>query len=62
MVEIYCVDDKQGATSGKLKTIYEPDKDYVQYCMNTIYVDEKGTLYYINDSRSIFAIGKKQQA
>ena len=56
---VYCVDDKQGATSGELKTIYEPDKDHVQLCMNTIHVDEKGTLYYINDSRSIFAIGKK---
>ena len=56
---VYCVDDKQGATSGELKTIYEPDKDHVQSCMNTIHVDEKGTLYYINDSRSIFAIGKK---
>mgnify|MGYP000172320020 FL=1 len=27
--------------------------------MNSIYVDEDGTMYYINDSKTIFAIGKK---
>ena len=59
---VYCVDDKQGATSGELKTIYEPDKDHVQLCMNTIHVDEKGTLYYINDSDQFSPLAKKQQA
>ena len=39
------IDDDKQTTSGELKTIYEPDKDHVQSCMNTIHVDEKRTLY-----------------
>lgn len=56
---IYSIEDKAGATSAKLETIYEPSKDYAQYCMNSIHADENGVLYYINDSRTIFAVGKK---
>ena len=56
---IYSIEDTKGATSAKLETIYEPDKDHANYCMNSIYVDEDGTMYYINDSKTIFAIGKK---
>ena len=56
---IYSIEDTKGATSAKLETIYEPDKDHANYCMNSIYVDEDGTMYYINDSKTIFAIGKQ---
>ena len=50
---IYSIEDTKGATSAKLETIYEPDKDHANYCMNSIYVDEDGTMYYINDSKTI---------
>lgn len=56
---IYSIEDSKGATSAKLETIYEPDKDHANYCMNSIYVDEDGIMYYVNDSKTIFAIGKK---
>ena len=56
---IYSIEDKQGATSAKLETIYDPVQPYAQFCMSSVYADEDGTLYYSNDSRTIFAIGKK---
>ena len=59
---IYSIEDKEGATSAKLEKIYEPSKDYKQYCMNSIHIDENGVMYYTNDSRTIFAVGKKSSS
>ena len=56
---IYSIEDKQGATSSKLETVYEPEQKYANYCMSSVFADEDGILYYSNDSKTIFAVGKK---
>ena len=55
---IYSIEDTKGATSAKLETIYEPDKDHANYCMNSIYVDEDGTM----TPKQFSPLAKKQQA
>ena len=37
--------------------IYTPDADHQNYCMASITVGSDGTLYYVNDSGALFAIG-----
>lgn len=37
--------------------IYTPDADHQNYCMASITVGPDGTLYYVNDSCALFAIG-----
>lgn len=37
--------------------IYTPDADHQNYCMASITVGPDGTLYYVNDSGALFAIG-----
>ncbi len=53
--------DSKGATSGTFEKIFEPDKRRSKYnsCRMNCICDEDGTLYYINDSRYLFAVGKK---
>lgn len=53
---IYSIKDTSKAASAKLETIYEPAGKYVQYSMSSVSVDQNATLYYSNDSRTIFAI------
>ena len=43
----------------KLKIIIDNYLKGIDLDNNNIYVDEDGTMYYINDSKTIFAIGKK---
>lgn len=57
---IYVLKDSKGATSGTAEKIFEPEKDdQKQFCANELHIDNDGTLYYINDSRYLFAVGKK---
>lgn len=37
--------------------IYTPDADHQNYCMASITVGPDGTLYYVNDSGALFAVG-----
>ena len=50
---VYCY--RLGDTDASL--IYTPDADYQNYCMASIAVGPDGTLYYVNDSGALFAIG-----
>ena len=59
---VYAIEDSANATQSKLKEIYLPTGEKSQYCANNIHVDSEGDLYYINDSRTLFAIGKKTSA
>lgn len=57
---IYMIEDSKGAKTGKVTTIYEPsESDQQQYCGEELHVDNDGTIYYTNESRYLFAIGKK---
>ena len=57
---IYMIEDSKGATSATVEKIFEPEKDeQKEYCANELHVDSEGTLYYINDSRYLFAVGKR---
>lgn len=56
---VYAIEDSANATQSKLKAIYLPTGEKTQYCANNIHVDSEGDLYYINDSRTLFAISKK---
>lgn len=56
---IYMIEDSKGATSAKYEKIFEPEEDKREYCANELHIDSDGTLYYINDSRYLFAVGKK---
>jgi len=57
---IYMIEDSKDATSATAEKIFEPEKDeQKEYCANELHVDSEGTLYYINDSRYLFAVGKK---
>lgn len=57
---IYVLKDAKGATSGTVEKIFEPEKDdQKEFCANELHIDNDGTLYYINDSRYLFAVGKK---
>ena len=57
---IYVLKDSKGATSGTAEKIFEPEKDdQKEFCANELHIDNDGTLYYINDSRYLFAVGKK---
>ena len=57
---IYMIEDSKGATSATAEKIFEPEKDeQKEYCANELHIDSEGTLYYINDSRYLFAVGKK---
>ena len=56
---IYSIEDKEGAKSAKLETVYEPEQKYANYCLSSISVDENGTMYYSNDSRTIFAVARQ---
>lgn len=58
---IYMISDNSIATSAETKLIYTPEEEKQNYCMATINCDEKGNLYYVNDSGNLFSIGKKQQ-
>lgn len=50
---VYCY--RLGDTDASL--IYTPDADHQNYCMASITVGLDGTLYYVNDSGALFAIG-----
>ena len=50
---VYCY--RLGDTDASL--IYTPDADHQNYCMASITVGPDGTLYYVNDSGALFAIG-----
>ncbi|WP_165043546.1 DUF4430 domain-containing protein [Adlercreutzia sp. ZJ138] len=39
--------------------LYEPDVDKQNYCMSSVVADEKGNLYYTNDSGHLFALTAK---
>lgn len=53
---IYSFIDYQGNTKIDIKELYQPEKEYQQYNMNSVCVDEKGVLYFVNDSKSLFAL------
>lgn len=56
---IYAIEDSENANSAKLKEIFLPVGEQVNYCANNLHADSEGNLYYINDSRYLFAVGKK---
>ena len=46
---------KLGSDAAEL--IYAPDEAHQNYCMNSVIAGPDGTLYYVNDSGALFAVG-----
>ena len=57
---VYCLKDSQNATQPELTELYIPEKDSQQYCTASVIADENGTLYYVNDSGTLFALSAKE--
>lgn len=58
---LYMISDSKGAVKSELQTIFEPqNEDQKEYCGATVLkLDSDKTFYYVNDSRYLFAVGKK---
>lgn len=56
---IYCTKDTGIAKTSKTQMVYTPDNTLKQYCCSSVISDNAGTIYYSNDSGTVFAIGKK---
>lgn len=54
---IYYIEDNTQAVSAEIKTLYEP-KNNPQFCLSSIAADSDGTLYYSNDSGTLFAVAE----
>lgn len=52
---IYYVKDSENATAGKRETLYTPARAK-QFCLSSIATGPDGTLYYSNDSGTLFAV------
>lgn len=48
------------AETKETSQLFIPNKNAQNYCMNSIIADENGTLYYINDSGNMFAVGNNK--
>lgn len=53
---LYYIEDNSNSTNATIKTLYSPSQDCQQYCMSSVSADSEGTLYYSNDSGTLFAI------
>ncbi len=53
---VYYIEDYEGNTSITVNALYTPDSAYQQYNMNNVVVDDEGTLYFVNDSGTLFAL------
>lgn len=51
---LYAFTDMEGKTSASLHTLYIPQAK--QYCLSSITADDKGRLYYSNDSGTLFCV------
>ena len=51
---LYAFKDTEGKTSASLHTLYIPQAK--QYCLSSITADDKGRLYYSNDSGTLFCV------
>lgn len=51
--------DSKGQTEPQKSELVTPTDSFAQYCISPISVDSDGTLYFKNDSGSIFAVEKK---
>lgn len=54
---IFMIRDSETATNAVLQTLFIPDAK--QYCIASVTPDADGTLYYSNDSGTLFAVGAK---
>ncbi len=54
---LYMMKDDTQATSGELKTLFTP-YSAKQYCLANVVANEEETLFYSNDSGTLFAIGE----
>lgn len=54
-------EDSKGQTSPVSRVLFSPDEAQSEYCISTISADEKGNLYYKNDSGNIFAVGQSAE-
>lgn len=54
---IYYIKDNARAAASEIQTLYEP-KNNPQFCMASIVAGPDGTLYYSNDSGTLFAIAE----
>ncbi len=53
-------EDSAKQTEAKMTEIFEPTGTQSQFCISPIVADEDGTLFYKNDSGTIFAVGQKK--
>ena len=54
---VFVLSDNETSTTGTLKTLYTPAKAK-QYCMSSIVCGTDGTLYYSNDTGTLFAVNE----
>lgn len=52
---IYFIKDDETSGSAEIQTLFTPD-DGKQFCLSSVAADSDGTLYYSNDSGTLFAI------
>lgn len=55
---IYYFVDTPKSTNGTLQTLFTPNKSQQQFCISSIVAGKDGTLYYSNDSGTLFAVNK----
>lgn len=53
---------KADGSEAETITLYTPDQEFQNYCICSVVTDKNGTLYYKNDSGTIFAIGLTEEA
>ncbi len=53
---VYCFEDYEGNEKINMKDLYIPKGQYQNYNMDGVCVDEDGTLYFRNDSHTLFAL------
>lgn len=58
---IYYLTDDSTCTEGRLQTLYTPAAAR-QFCMSSIAADIDGTLYYSNDSNTLFAVSEVEKS
>ncbi|MEL7565312.1 MAG: S-layer homology domain-containing protein [Dehalobacterium sp.] len=55
---ITLIKDKPGQTTPDYEELFEPPVGMTQYCLSSVICDKEGTLYYLNDSATFFALTK----
>ena len=56
---IMVLEDSGTETQARVSVLYTPEKAVQNYCSASLIADEKGNLYYYNDSGNLFSVGSR---